>query len=225
MDPRQIAPRHRNAVATRAAILAAARARFTHEGYDVASIRSIAAEAGIDPALVMRYFGSKEELLAAVLAEKGTVSDLLDGPRAEFGMRVARMLLLDPVENQKMDVLLIILRSASSPKAGPMVRANIRQSFYEPMEAWLGGADAAIRARTVGALIMGAAMTRAIDNNGLDDQAARERFCAPPRPRRPDRWSEPTSGSPSTSPWRPGLAGRTRRSAHAPSARSSWGRP
>ncbi|WP_374470769.1 TetR family transcriptional regulator [Phenylobacterium sp.] len=169
-------PRTRNAAATRAAILAAARARFAQEGFDVASVRSIASEAGIDPALVLRYFGSKDELFVAVLAESGTVEDLLAGERSEFGERVARQLLLDPVESQKLDILLIILRSASSPKAGPAIRANVQTAFYGPMEAWLGGEDAAIRARTVGAIIMGASMARAIDNNGLDDPAERERL-------------------------------------------------
>lgn len=172
------APRTRNAAATRAAILAAARARFAQEGYDIASIRGIASEAGIDPALVLRYFGSKDELLAAVLDEGGSVADLLDGPREAFGARVAQRLLLDPAEDHKLDILLIILRSASSPKAGPMVRRNTQVRFYQPMEAWLGGADAVVRSRTVGAIIMGAAMSRAIDNNGLDDPAARDRLAA-----------------------------------------------
>lgn len=167
-------PRARNAAATRAAILAAARARFAEEGFDLASVRGIAAEAGIDPALVLRYFGSKDELFLAVLAECGTVEDLLEGERSRFGERVARQLLLDPVESQKHDILLIILRSASSPKASPAIRANIQNAFYGPMEAWLGGTDAAVRARTVGAMIMGASMSRAIDNNGLDDDAQRE---------------------------------------------------
>lgn len=177
MSQPECTPRSRNAAVTRAAILAAARARFAEEGYDVASIRGIAGEAGIDPALVLRYFGSKEDLLAEVLADSGSVRDLLEGPREEFGARAARMLLLEPMADHKLAVLQIILRSASSPKAGPMIRRNTQVAFYEPMEEWLGGEDAPIRARTLGAIIMGAAMSRAIDNNGLDDPADRERLC------------------------------------------------
>ncbi|MGF6889113.1 AcrR family transcriptional regulator [Nocardia sp. GAS34] len=52
---------------TREAILAAARERFAEVGFDKASIRSIAAAAGVDPALVHHYFGTKQELLAAVV--------------------------------------------------------------------------------------------------------------------------------------------------------------
>jgi AcrR family transcriptional regulator len=179
MNPLAGVCRARNAAATRAAILEAARTRFADEGYDVATVRAIATDAGIDPALVLRYFGSKEDLLAAVLADCGTICDILDGPREEFGARVAHSLLMDPVDSNKLTVLQVILRSGSSPKAGPMIRANSRTSFYEPMEAWLGGDDAPIRARALGAIIMGAAMSRGVDDNyGIEDEADRRKLCA-----------------------------------------------
>lgn len=50
---------------TKANILQAARERFASDGYERATIRSIAADVGVDPALVMRYFGNKEKLFAA----------------------------------------------------------------------------------------------------------------------------------------------------------------
>ncbi|KAB1908864.1 MULTISPECIES: TetR/AcrR family transcriptional regulator [unclassified Micromonospora] len=53
---------------TREGILAAARAAFAERGFDAASIRSIAAAAGVDPALVHHYFGTKEELFRATVA-------------------------------------------------------------------------------------------------------------------------------------------------------------
>ena len=57
--------RTRNADATRADILAAARARFGAEGYERTTLRAIAGDVGVDPALVIRYFGSKQQLFAA----------------------------------------------------------------------------------------------------------------------------------------------------------------
>ena len=51
--------------ASRAAILAAARALLAARGYDATTIRAVAAEAGVDPAMVMRYYGSKDGLFAA----------------------------------------------------------------------------------------------------------------------------------------------------------------
>ena len=58
-------PAPRRSDATKAAILAAAREQFAASGYQAATIRAIAAAAGIDPAMVMRYFGNKEGLFAA----------------------------------------------------------------------------------------------------------------------------------------------------------------
>jgi hypothetical protein len=52
-------------VPARRAILAAARARFAAEGYERTTVRAIAADADIDASMVMRYFGSKEDLFAA----------------------------------------------------------------------------------------------------------------------------------------------------------------
>src|SRR5918992_1301080 len=55
----------------REAILGAARARFAADGYDRATVRAIAADAGIDPSMVMRYFGSKRQLLDRWEADDG----------------------------------------------------------------------------------------------------------------------------------------------------------
>jgi AcrR family transcriptional regulator len=52
---------------TREAILDAARQQFADRGYDRATIRGIAAAAGVDPALVHHYYGSKEQLFAAAM--------------------------------------------------------------------------------------------------------------------------------------------------------------
>jgi AcrR family transcriptional regulator len=61
-------PRRRDAEATRNALLAAARGRFVQLGYDRTTLRDVAAEAGVNLALVKRYFGSKEGLFKAALA-------------------------------------------------------------------------------------------------------------------------------------------------------------
>ena len=68
------ANRVRNAAATRAALLDAALALFSEKGFDRATTREIAERAGVDPALIMRYFGSKAALyVAAVAAENLSV--------------------------------------------------------------------------------------------------------------------------------------------------------
>jgi AcrR family transcriptional regulator len=70
--------RPRNASKTRADILAAARARFGAEGYERTTLRAVAADVGVDPALVIRYFGSKQELFAATVEFTIELPDLSD---------------------------------------------------------------------------------------------------------------------------------------------------
>lgn len=163
------APRTRNAAATRATILEAARRRFAREGYDGASLRDIASEARVDVALVSRYFGCKEELFNEVLTSEGPPDDLLRGDRADFGRRVARILVNEPRDDAKLERLLMILRSASSPKASAAVRSNMQETFYGPLEELLGGEDRVVRSRLVGSIITGFAITRAIDETYLLD--------------------------------------------------------
>ncbi|HEY2504667.1 MAG TPA: TetR family transcriptional regulator [Mycobacterium sp.] len=59
------ATRPRNATQTRADILSAARRRFATEGYERTTLRAVAADVGVDAALVIRYFGTKQDLFAA----------------------------------------------------------------------------------------------------------------------------------------------------------------
>src|SRR5690242_14376813 len=59
--------RRPGATVTREAILDAARRRFAEAGYDQTSIRAVAADAGVNPALVMQFFGSKEALFQAAV--------------------------------------------------------------------------------------------------------------------------------------------------------------
>jgi AcrR family transcriptional regulator len=82
---------------TRDGVLAAARATFAERGYDGASIRVIAAAAGVDPALVHHYFGSKEKLFLAAVEAPGDPDELLPavlaGGTAELGENLLRMVL------------------------------------------------------------------------------------------------------------------------------------
>ncbi|MEV0368667.1 TetR family transcriptional regulator [Streptomyces sp. NPDC050636] len=82
--------RPRRSEATRAAILAAAKDRFAADGYERATIRAIAREAGIDPSMVMRYYGNKEGLFAAASEIEVHVPDLTGVPHDELGARLVR---------------------------------------------------------------------------------------------------------------------------------------
>jgi AcrR family transcriptional regulator len=80
---------------TRTSILEAARASFAEKGYDKASIRTIAGDAGVDPALVHHYFGTKEKLFLAVMNAPIDPGELipqaLEGPREQAGERLVRL--------------------------------------------------------------------------------------------------------------------------------------
>jgi AcrR family transcriptional regulator len=79
---------------TRSSILEAARRSFAEKGFDHASIRAIAAEAGVDPALVHHYFGTKEKLFLAAMNAPINPGELipkaLEGPREQAGERLIR---------------------------------------------------------------------------------------------------------------------------------------
>lgn len=79
---------------TRTAILDAARARFAEAGFDKTSIRSVAADAGVDPALVHHYFGTKQQLFAAVVEfpadPEATLSTVAAAPVDELGETIVR---------------------------------------------------------------------------------------------------------------------------------------
>lgn len=70
--------RDRNATLTQADILSAARRRFGAHGYERTTLRAVAADVGVDPALVIRYFGSKQELFAAAVDFTIDLPDLSD---------------------------------------------------------------------------------------------------------------------------------------------------
>ena len=75
---------------TRARILRAAREHFVRDGYDRTTIRAVAHDAGVDPALVMRYYGNKEGLFLAVTPLDLGVPDLRSVPRDEAGEAMVR---------------------------------------------------------------------------------------------------------------------------------------
>ena len=146
---------------TKAAILGAAREQFAQQGYDRASIRSIAAQAGIDPALVMRYFTSKEALFAAAVDVDLMLPDLSGVAVEELGARLTRHFLERWEGALSDDVLLILLRSAVTNE---QVGERLRSVFVEQVVAVLARVappgEAERRAALVASQLLGLALTR-----------------------------------------------------------------
>src|SRR5512143_1362524 len=84
--------RRRDAAATREAILEAATRHFAARGYDRAGVREIAADVGVNAALVNRYFGSKEGLFAEVIERALDMGHLIRGHRGDLADHLARIL-------------------------------------------------------------------------------------------------------------------------------------
>jgi AcrR family transcriptional regulator len=111
------------------AILAAARRLFAERGVQATSVRAIAREAGVNPALVHHYFGTKDQLFVAALNlpfnPADAVAELLAaGPRAQFAERLVRFFLAawrDPSTGQPLQA---VLRSAVGTEQGALLIRN-----------------------------------------------------------------------------------------------------
>lgn len=158
--------RRPGASSTREDIAAAARAGFGEAGYDRTTIRSIAADARVDPALVVRFYGSKEALFREVMALPAGVADaftaLADGPRETVGRRLAE-LVVGVLENPATrTVVLGRIRSATShPDAAALVRETVSRDMLRLAGA-LTDDEPLTRATLVGAHFVGVALARHI---------------------------------------------------------------
>ncbi len=151
--------RHRNAVATRQAILASARKHFARENYENVGLREIAGYAGVDPALVSRYFGSKEALFRETLRDDD--EDIMDGATRETLAEHFAQLFLDKGEmpagerDIHIERILILLHSVGSPKAGQIIQDAVQADILDPVSKELEGQDTEMRAAMALAVLMG----------------------------------------------------------------------
>jgi len=152
----------RNAVATRSRLLACARQCFLQESYDNVGLREIAGAAGVDVALIGRYFGSKEELFRAVLAKDEDHWDEL-AQAEDLPNYLASMVSSDDSQDaEHVERLLIMLRSAASPTASGIVRSAFSNDVLQPFSKVLKGPQAEMRAATALSVLMGTSIVRTI---------------------------------------------------------------
>jgi AcrR family transcriptional regulator len=161
-------PRRRDAQATRAAILEAAKAQFARLGYDRAGLRDIAAEAGADVALIKRYFGGKEALFTEALKASIRPDRLKGWDRATFAREIATTMAGDvPADEARTHGFQFLLRAATSPTTAPLLNVAVQERFLEPIREWLGGDDAQARARVLAAVFIGCLVERLIRGEAL----------------------------------------------------------
>ena len=149
---------------TRASILRAAQARFASDGYHKATIRAIAADANIDPSMVMRYYGNKATLFAAAVDIDLRLPDVNKISKSRLGETLVRHFLDrwegDPAD----DALLMLLRSAATDDAAAERMRMIFRSQLVPVVGRVVGntAEAKRRAGLIATQMLGLALCRHI---------------------------------------------------------------
>lgn len=152
---------------TRQAIAAAAARLFADQGFDRTSLRAIAREAGVDPALVTHYFGSKQRLFVEVsrlpIPPEALVAQVVEGDRGEAGMRLATLVLgvLETPEGRER-VTALVRAAASEPAAADAMRRLIEHDVVGPVARALGSDRPELRATLAGSQVVGMVMARYI---------------------------------------------------------------
>ena len=151
----------------RDAILAAARLEFGEAGYDGATIRGIAAAAGVDPALVHHYFGAKDQLFESAIelpvSPAALLPALLAGDRDHLGEQIVRRFLTVWEDPANRPTFMAMLRSViSNEQAAGLVRRLLMKEVFGPIARVLGVRDADLRATLAGSQIIGLALMRYI---------------------------------------------------------------
>ncbi len=153
---------------TRQDILDAARARFASDGFATTTIRRVAADAGVDASLVMQFFGSKNELFAAVMSISpealARFSAAFEGSDEHLGERVVGAY-LDWWEGPSPDSepLMAMLRGAIvNEGASAQLREFIEARLLDAVGSRAADGDAALRAGLVSSMLVGIVVGRRI---------------------------------------------------------------
>jgi AcrR family transcriptional regulator len=167
---------------TRQVILAAARKLFAAHGVDGVSVREIAAEAGVNHALVHRYFGTKDEMVAAILLAEGERMSQMGRPEAdaEVSLQALRQILLHALGEGRTS-LLLMLRAEIDGLAPERMLEGAPLRPLALLRAWLGErapqsseADVEALAMVLGAAMMGLASCTPMLAHGVGVQGADE---------------------------------------------------
>ena len=151
----------RDAQATQAKLLQAARSYFAAHGFERSTVRAIAAEAGVNVALISRYFGSKEELFAQAVAIDLALPDLAGTPHKEIGPRLVEHFFRRWEGKPADDLLQVLIRTAAThPAAAAKIRTILAQQIEPAVMAFTQSEHAGPRAALIATQILGLAYCR-----------------------------------------------------------------
>jgi AcrR family transcriptional regulator len=152
-------PRRRNdSAASRAALLSAAAELFEERGYDGTTVRDIGELAGVDQAMIARYFGGKEGIYLAALA-------LQPAPEASLSPAEVIAGLLDKSERRRHNPMTLAMVTPNlSDAVREQVKPLVARKLTDPLAAWLtdaGAEGAGLRSELLVAIAVGISLTRA----------------------------------------------------------------
>ena len=144
-----------------AAILQAARELFAETGFERTTIRAVAARAGLDPALVMQHYGSKEGLFAAAARWSHDADTVLGADRDALPGAALADLLAKFEDAPDREAAVALMRNClTHPEAARIMRDEVMCDRAAAMGAVIGGEEAELRATLVGACMIGLGMAR-----------------------------------------------------------------
>jgi AcrR family transcriptional regulator len=152
---------------TRESILAAARSRFFAEGYDAVTLRSIAADAGVDVALVSYWFGSKKGLFAAVMNLAASPAEMVARALPGAADAIAERIILVLVGTWDNAATGNPLRAAAAaaandPSIARLLAGALERELVDPIAERIGGEDARARASAFCTCVSGIVFSRYI---------------------------------------------------------------
>jgi AcrR family transcriptional regulator len=150
---------------TRDAIIEVARRKFGSRGYDATSLRSIATDANVDPALVIHYFGSKDGLFVAATGLPNDLPELFAQlatlPRRDFVQALVRgYLQLVDSDSSRNSIIALVRSAVSNDKAAAMLREFLTAELLPVIAGLTRQSDARLRASLIIAHLIGIAMLR-----------------------------------------------------------------
>lgn len=169
--------RTRDARGTRLRILHAAGAVFAERGYEAATVRDIAARAGVNQALIFRYFGSKKALLAEVMAQDGREQVSTTPPERLFETAL-RGVLAEGGGAGADRLLAVYLRSIGSADAAPETVRLLGEEYAGALAALSPADDGTLRAQLAMAWLLGIGLMRVVVGQEPLASAAPDDVCA-----------------------------------------------
>ena len=154
MDP-STTTRKRNAEATRQALIEAARELFGERGYESVGLREIAAKAGVNIALINRYFGSKKGLFEAAIPPTLTPDLLASCPSHQIATLAAQIMVGKSYGPDVYDRTLALVRSAGAEDARDSLRQSMDARVIAKIAENMNGPDREIRAALVVSSLLG----------------------------------------------------------------------